>query len=221
MPRNRNPGKPGAHFIRELKAVVFDCDGVMFDSGQANRAYYDHILKNMNKPGMTDEQFAFAHMATVFGTLEMLFPDPEELSAAYKVCKATTYHPFIELMVIEPDLKDLLAYLRLQYKTGVSTNRTNTMGSVLKTHSLSHLFDTVVTALDVKNPKPHPDSLIKAAKDLDVLPHEAVYIGDSTVDAEASQAAAMPFIAFGNPDLDADIHVGSMMEIRRLFQGDS
>ena len=44
-----------------LKAIVFDCDGVIFDSREANKAYYNAILKNIGLPPMNEEQLNFAH----------------------------------------------------------------------------------------------------------------------------------------------------------------
>ena len=39
-----------------IKAVVFDCDGVMFDTADANRIYYNRVLANFNKQPLSEEQ---------------------------------------------------------------------------------------------------------------------------------------------------------------------
>jgi len=57
-----------------FKVVAFDCDGVLFDTEQANRVYYSNILQHFGKPVVTDEQFTFVHMHTVFESLAYLFP---------------------------------------------------------------------------------------------------------------------------------------------------
>ena len=51
--------------MKDLKVIVFDCDGVLFDTEAANRAYYNHILKHFGKPVMTANQFAYAHQHTL------------------------------------------------------------------------------------------------------------------------------------------------------------
>ena len=38
-----------------LKLVIFDCDGVMFDSKNANRVYYNHMLEKFGHPPMDAE----------------------------------------------------------------------------------------------------------------------------------------------------------------------
>ena len=52
-----------------FKVVAFDCDGVLFDTEQANRVYYSNILQHFGRPAVTDEQFVFVHMHTVFESL--------------------------------------------------------------------------------------------------------------------------------------------------------
>ena len=56
-----------------IKAVIFDCDGVMFDTTAANSAYYNRILKHLDRPPLTPEQFAYCHMHTVDNALRYLF----------------------------------------------------------------------------------------------------------------------------------------------------
>ena len=66
-----------------FKVVAFDCDGVLFDTEQANRVYYSNILQHFGRPAVTDEQFVFVHMHTVFESLAHLFPDEKTLTAAH------------------------------------------------------------------------------------------------------------------------------------------
>ena len=39
-----------------LKLVVFDCDGVMFSSREANRAYYNDLLRAFSCPPMDEAE---------------------------------------------------------------------------------------------------------------------------------------------------------------------
>ena len=66
--------------ILKIKAVVFDCDGVMFDTALANRKYYDEVLAAFNKPVLNEEQFINVHMMTVKEAIEYLFPEIRDLS---------------------------------------------------------------------------------------------------------------------------------------------
>ncbi len=204
--------------VNAFKIVAFDCDGVMFDTKQANEAYYNSILAHLGLPPMTPEQSAYAHMHTVKGALSHLITDPEMLAAADEYRREMTYLPFMKLMAIEPNLKHLLNKIRPNYKTAIATNRTNTIGQVLIDHDLDQHFDMVVSARDVKNPKPFPDQLEKILAFFNAIPGEMLYIGDSQLDELAAKAARVPFVAFDNSNLEADYHITNLKEIESILK---
>ena len=68
--------------LKHIELVAFDCDGVLFDTEQANRFYYSHILQHFGRAAVTDEQFRFVHMHTVHESMAYLFPDEKQLEAA-------------------------------------------------------------------------------------------------------------------------------------------
>jgi HAD superfamily hydrolase (TIGR01509 family) len=196
-----------------IKVVAFDCDGVLFDSSLSNRAYYNQILQHLGRPPMTDEQFAYVHMHTVDEALVYLFRDPDCLAAVQAYRRRMSYLPFIREMVVEPNLRDLLTRLRPAYKTAIATNRTDTMTRVLAEHDLQHFFDKVVTASDVRQPKPYPDQLLLLLAHFGIEPHAMIYVGDSELDAAASHQAGVPFIAYDNPRLTAKAHIQNLKQI--------
>jgi phosphoglycolate phosphatase len=202
---------------RFVKVVAFDCDGVMFDSSAANRAFYNQVLLHIGLPPMTPEQSAFAHMHTVDESLEYLIDDPGKLAEARRYRLQMSYHAFIRHMVIEPHLKALLTKLRPAFKTAIATNRTDTMDRVLEEHELEGQFDLVVTALDVHHPKPHPEQLQVILEHFEITPERMIYIGDSALDAQSAQAAEVPFIAFRNASLPARVHIQSLQQLEALL----
>lgn len=199
------------------KVVVFDCDGVMFDSAESNKAYYNQVLTHFGMPELTREQFAFTHMHTADESMEYLFSDKERFEKAQAYRKQMTYMPFIRHMEMEPHLKSLLVRLRNHYKTAIASNRTDTMAKVLEFHGLENDFDFVVSALDVRRPKPHPDQLFKIMDYFDVAPEEIIYVGDSEVDEKAAAAAGVPLVAYDNPVLSAEFHIKSLIELEKIL----
>ncbi len=203
--------------LDSVRVVAFDCDGVMFDTSDANRAYYNQILAHFGKPAMTTEQFVYTHMHTVDESLKLLLPEPSLLNAAMSYRKEMTYRPFLQLMKLEPDLIPLLHKLRPAYHTAIATNRSDTMNRVLQTHNLAGLFDLVVTSMDVARPKPHPDQLEKITRCFDIEPQQTLYIGDSELDETAAKTAAVPFVAYKNPSLAADFHIDRLGEVADIL----
>lgn len=206
--------------IDNISAVIFDCDGVMFDSRQANINYYNRLLAHFDQAPMTEDKIEFVHMHTADESVRHIFNGTPFIDKAQAFKMKIDYTPFIRDMIIEPGLKDLLQALKTGYGLAVATNRSNTIGNVLSTHGLDNFFDIVVSSLDVKNPKPHPESLFKILDFFGIRPEQAVYIGDSMVDYKVCRAAGVPLIAFKNNDLDTDMHAQSMAEAGAWLLGD-
>jgi len=205
--------------ILKIKAVVFDCDGVMFDTAVANRKYYDEVLETFGKPVLNEEQFVNVHMMTVTAAIDYLFPEMDDLSTIYDCLKTIGYKKFIKHMIMEKGLKELLIRLKSNgYIRGIATNRINTMEKVLHDFDLEDYFEVVVTAAKVKKPKPDPEQLFLIMEKLDLKPDEIFFIGDSEYDRQAAASAGVKFAGFKNISLTADFNVNSMDEIAGILQ---
>jgi phosphoglycolate phosphatase len=205
--------------LSRIKAVVFDCDGVMFDTALANRKFYDEVLENFNRPSLTEEQFQQVHMMTVAGAVSYLFSDITDHEPVFECLKQIGYHKFIPYMEMADGFLELLTDLAsCKIIRAVATNRTNTMGKVLADYHLADQFDMVVTAADVKHPKPHPEQLEKIMARFSLHPDQVLFVGDSIYDQQAARAAGTVFAAFRQPHLDADLHVLAMREIAIVLQ---
>ena len=121
-------------------------------------------------------------------------------------------------MEMEPGLIDFLETIRPGIKTAISTNRSTTIGQVLKTFALDCYFDLVISSLDVSRPKPDPESVLKILDYFQVSPEQCLYIGDSEVDVQTAGGAGVPFVAFRNASLAADLHVQGFSELKDFFR---
>ncbi len=202
---------------RKLKLVVLDCDGVMFDSRESNRAYYGHLRERFGRPPLTEAEVSFVHAHPAPESVPFVFREWPELLAQVDAYRAALdYAPFLRQMAIEPDLVEFLGAVRPPLATAISTNRTTTMPAVLETFGLGPHFDLVVTAQDVPRPKPHPDALLRILAHFGLRAGEGLFIGDSQLDVEHAAAVGMPLIAFRSPALAAAWHVSSFREVLRL-----
>jgi phosphoglycolate phosphatase len=201
-----------------LKLVGFDCDGVLFDSRQANIAFYNDILERFGSPAMSPAQVDYVHSHTFREALEYLFRDSPQLPEVLDFCRTIDYRRFIPMMVEAPHLRDFLGFLRPRFYTALATNRTTTTQAVLEYHRLADQFDLVVSALDVTRPKPHPESLWRILSHFDLKPEEVIYIGDSRVDEEFARNAGILLVAYRNPRLQADFHLDSFAAASQLIE---
>jgi len=206
-----------------LKLVAFDCDGVLFDSRQANIAFYNAILARFDQPRLSPEGEDYVHCHTVAASLAHIFRGYPNLKAVFAFYRTFDYQPFIPMMLRMPHLREFLGFLRPACFTALATNRSNTTGAVLNYHGLADDFDLVVSAQDVARPKPHPEAFERILGHFGVEPREAIYIGDSWVDEAFAANAGVPLVAYRNPRLQAAHHLESFAAapalIRELNRG--
>ena len=138
-----------------IKAVIFDCDGVIVDSRKANAHLYNQFLSHFNKGILSEEQIDYVHCHTLQESLEYLLVDDGLVAEAKRLWQEMDYQPLIDLLTLEPGLLECLAKLTLRYRTAIATSRTRTMQQLLQRFGLNPYFDMVVTSLDVHHPKPH------------------------------------------------------------------
>jgi phosphoglycolate phosphatase len=206
------------NFPTRPNVIIFDCDGVLFDSLKANQFFYNHLMEYFGKPSMTEADLTYVHMHTAGESINYLFRDDLSREAVFRYSQTLDYSPFIQLMEMEPGLIEFLETIRPGIKTAVSTNRSTTIGQVLKTFSLDSYFDLVISSLDVTRPKPDPESVLKILNFFQAGPEQCLYIGDSEVDAQTAGAAGVPFVAYKNSSLAADLHVQGFSELKDYFR---
>jgi HAD superfamily hydrolase (TIGR01509 family) len=201
----------------ELKLVIFDCDGVMFDSRSANLHFYNAVRRHFGHPDMDAEELDYVHMHHVIDSVNHIMRHwPGEVAAAHAYRQSLDYREFIRHMTIEPDLVEFLRLITPACQTAISTNRTTTMSTLLDIFALRKYFGLVVTAMDVENAKPHPDAIHKILDHFSLTVAESIFIGDSMIDLQHANSVGMRMIAFRNPALPAAYHVSRFMEINNL-----
>ncbi|MEJ2366668.1 MAG: HAD-IA family hydrolase, partial [Deltaproteobacteria bacterium] len=170
------------------------------------------------KGTLSEEQIDYVHCHTLQESLEYLLGDAGLIAQAKQLWQEMDYAPLIDLLTLEPGLIECLEELTLRYRTAIATSRTRTMKQLLQRFGLDPYFDMVVTSLDVRHPKPHPESLHKILLSFEINPEAACYIGDSDVDRETSQRAGVLFIAYRNENLQADHNISHFHELIPLLE---
>lgn len=200
-----------------VKVIIYDCDGVLIDSREANQAFYNHLLARFGLPSLTPEQWRRVAPLTAAEALKILFGHTPWLAAAQEYEKTVDNTPFLPLLRVEPQLPEALELLRRHFRLAVASNRGKSLRPVLQHLHLEGYFDLVVSSLEVQEPKPHPESLWKILDTFRVRPREACYLGDSDLDREAAHRAGVIFGAYKNPGLQAHFHVTRHLDLVDLL----
>jgi HAD superfamily hydrolase (TIGR01509 family) len=196
-------------------AVVFDLDGLMFDTealsyrvagemlAERGKAFTPEIVATMIGRRAVDAVESFRRLAGVDEPAELLLAEArrrfaDELDAAV--------HPTPGLFV----LLQRLEALRLPRAVATSSRRVYAEG-LLARHGLLGQFAFVLTGDDVARGKPDPEIYRKAADRLGVPPASMLVLEDSRPGIEAARAAGAfavgvphehsPAAGLGQPDL--------------------
>lgn len=203
-----------------ITCVIYDCDGVLFDSLEANRRLYNHICLAMDRPPITEEELAYCHMHTVYESLNRLFKgDAETEARASEFLKnRVDLREFIQYLKMEPHVFETLSALReKQIRTAISTNRTTSMKHIMERYGLWPYFDMVVTALDVARPKPDKESVEKILAALKVRAQDSLYVGDSEIDLKTAESSGVPFVAYKNRGISNGLLIEDHIELLALL----
>jgi phosphoglycolate phosphatase len=202
-----------------LKVVAFDCDGVLFDSKEANIRFYSHIMDFIGRPGVRPDQQEYIHMHPVRESLHYLLgQDQEAFDKAWAYCQGIDFRAFNACLRCEPGLRKTLELAKSAFSTALATNRTVSTREVLSHFHLDKYFDLVVSASDVRFPKPHPDIMKRILDTFNASPNEILYVGDSSVDEELAAVTGVYFAAYKNDKLRAHIHVNHFHELYSILQ---
>ena len=185
--------------LNGYKAVIYDCDGVMFDSLESNFIFYSKILEHFKVPPLdrnNEEVMHLLHTSASREVLAHLFAGDERSEAAVSFAGTIDYRELLPYMQMEAGFRETVEALRDTVRLAICTNRSTSMEMVLEHFGLTPYFSCVMTAARVNNPKPHPEPLLKVLEYYAIAPGEALFVGDSELDCRASHAAGVPFIAY-------------------------
>jgi HAD superfamily hydrolase (TIGR01509 family) len=201
----------------DLRAVIFDLDGVLLDSRQANEAFYNHILEVLGLPPMSPADVEVVHRESMEGSLRHLVGEGDKYEAALAYWREMDPTPFIRRLRLFPGAHQTLARLQQHLPLAVATNRTKTTTQVLQHLELEPYFQVVVTPLDAGVPKPDPRVLSCTLERLGLERHQVVYVGDSSVDESLCRAGGVRLVAFRNPTLQAWAHIDELPRLPPLL----
>lgn len=203
-----------------LKAVLFDMDGVLYDSMPSHARAWLETIRSRNIP-CTYEEFYLHEGRPGFSTINLLFQrtynrdaTDEEVKEIYRQ-KSELFRE-IDRQTVMPGALELLekirkSQLRMQVVTG--SGQASLLDNLSK--HFPGYFDRkqIVTAYDVKYGKPNPEPYLQGLKKGRLHAHEAIVIENAPMGVESSVAAGIYTIAVNTGPLEPSVLIEAGADI--------
>ncbi|MBN1256713.1 MAG: HAD family phosphatase [Planctomycetes bacterium] len=181
-----------------IAAIVFDMDGVLFDTEPLHMKAWNQSLITLGAGQEYDREFYNSWVGKTDVTLGDYL---EEKHPALKGEGRVGYHTrkgelFREILKAElvpfPGVPEGLERLGAQLPLAVATSSHRVdIELMLEITGLKHIFQASCTYNDVNNHKPHPEPYLHAAERLGVKPEECIALEDSPGGVKSAKAAGM------------------------------
>lgn len=197
---------------------MFDADGVLFDSDASNIAYYNAIFRTIGEEPLDPEE----ELQAIWYAAEQVFArrargEAEKVAKMKEIARSLDNAPFLAMLKPPFELRPFLSELKRRYRLALATNRSATVPALIEHLGLAGIFDAIASAFDKVAPKPAPDILRLCMERAQVGAAETVYVGDSVVDRDAAEAAAVRFIAVGRR-VDHSIRIATLDELPAVLE---
>lgn len=211
-------------FPVQTKAVLFDMDGVLFNTEDLSHDVFDKLAKEFGNEFKEEDHKA------ILGT-------PQKFWASFFIQKwnvsmneddfASIFWERLEKeaekhLVMMPGAMGCLKKVKKSFKTAlVTSSPMKVVETKLNRFGIMDLFDVIVTGDEVLNGKPHPDPYLIAMKHLGVQKSECVIIEDSVSGVRSGKSAGCYVVAVptkhatGLDYSEADVLIRSFAEIGR------
>jgi phosphoglycolate phosphatase len=201
-------------FLHNKRLIIFDCDGVLINSYDANTNFFNHCLEQGGYPPLgKEEREKVAYMSTRQLMYELI-PDTSEAERLFRISQNTDYTPFLKDVHALFDYESVLGKLHEHFYLAIATNRGRSLDRLFEYFKLEQWFSFRISTMDAE-PKPHPEMLLKCIKHFKVMEEQALYLGDSVSDRDAAANAGIDYLWVGSEE---EPSIGSVKDLLGMIR---
>ena len=181
--------------LSAYKGIIFDMDGTLIDSIPGHFSAWAHACELIGVP------FDAAWLFSLSGSPSIHIA--QAIIDKYRVSVDATTLANIKLRYFDlnsanigviSSTVDVLKSQQGKMKIAIATgSKKKCADALLFQNGLLPLIDTLVTANQVSNHKPHPETFLLAAHRLGLAPHECVVFEDAEFGFQAARASGMDY----------------------------
>lgn len=187
-----------------IKAVIFDMDGVIIDSEPIHSQSWEILLKEYKiKPQFTSSGLIH-EVGPVGNDTYRAIMERHNLKEELEIVRRKRRQIFYDLIktkgsLIEGVLKLIKLLKKENIKLAVASNRIiESVYFIIETLGIKNFFEVIIGRDSEIKPKPAPDIFLKTASAIGVKPNECLVLEDSETGVLSAKAAGMKVIAIPN-----------------------
>lgn len=204
------------------KAVIFDMDGTLIESTNADFLAWQKVFSDYNKVLTFQDYRPMLGMRSFAVVKDLLNISDEKRQVIALSKKSQYFHEVIEESGLKRvpyaiEFLNQIKGLGIPLALATSSRREKTK-FVLKKVGLFSYFDVILTGEDVINGKPFPEVFLKAASALKVSVENCLVFEDAVSGIKAAKSASMKCVAVSSNHSthlldEADIVIDSFMNV--------
>jgi len=177
----------------KARALIFDLDGTIADTMPVHFLAYKEILRDYGIE-FTPELFAtlagIPAVQTIQKLNEMFGTEMDSVKTGH--LKEQVYEQMMHKMKPVEPVVNLVKKYYGEIPMSVGTGGYKKLAwKSLKILELDKYFDILISSEDVTHPKPHPETFLKCAEKMGVLPQHCHVFEDGELGMQAARAAGM------------------------------
>ena len=202
------------------RAVLWDMDGTLVDSGELHFVAWQEILATLGRGldrRVFESTFGLRNDAVLRRLVDPAIGDAD--IARLGNAKEERYRALVRARGVLPlpgALEWLARLAAAGWRQAIASSgpRANTE-AIIDAVDFAGVFGSIIAAEDVVHGKPHPEPFLTAAARLGVLPPRCVVVEDAPPGLESGRGAGMPTIGVlsTHAALDADVVVGALTDL--------
>lgn len=208
--------------MREIKACIFDLDGVIVDTAKYHYLAWRRLAEMLGFEFTEKDNERLKGVSRV-RSLEILLEvggvtaTPEQ-KEAWAHDKNEWYVDYITKMGADEILPGVVSFLAELRQHGVKTaigSASKNANLILTRLGLMDNFDVIIDGNKVSSAKPDPEVFVAAAAALGVSPEHSVVFEDAEAGIEAARAGGMFAIGIGSEQVlaKADVVIGGLSDL--------